>query len=330
MGPAFRDPADRWPTLAALTYSATAYVGGWTLLLTAGPWLALLGVLLLGHGLITAAYLLHETIHYAVFRDRAPNERLAAVLAWLTGACYASFAELQRKHLRHHADRADVLIVDHRELLAAAPAWSRRLVLALEWAYIPAVDLLLRAYALVHPFRTPGRAGQRRRVAGVAAVRWSALAAVAWVAPPGALGYLLAQGLMIHVLRFMDAYQHTYEVITTPDGEAPPRDQRPPKTAEYPNTFSNLLSVRWPRLNWLTLNFAYHNAHHVNPVVGWARLPALHDELFGRNDPQILPAGRLLASYHRHRVRRIRGEAAGTEGAGLPLGAVGVSFLVPV
>jgi fatty acid desaturase len=330
MGPAFREPADRWPTVAALAYSTTAYTAGWILLLTAGPWLAAIGALLLAHGMVTAAYLLHETLHYAVFRDRAPNERLASVLTWLTGACYAPFGELQRKHLRHHADRADVLIVDHRELLTKGPGWVRRLVLALEWAYVPAVDLILRGYALARPFRQPGPSKQRWRVIGVAAVRWPALGAIAWWTPGAAIGYVLAQGLMIHVLRFMDAYQHTYEVITTPGGEAPPRHLRPPKSAEHPNTFSNLLSVRWPRLNWLTLNFAYHNAHHVNPVVGWARLPALHHQLFGAANPQVIPASGLLASYHRNRVRRILGDAAGPEAGGLPLGAVGVSFLVPV
>ena len=49
----------RWHT-GAITYSLAAYVVGWWLLFLGG-WAGFIpGVLLLGHGMIIAAYMIHE------------------------------------------------------------------------------------------------------------------------------------------------------------------------------------------------------------------------------------------------------------------------------
>ena len=42
---------------------------------------------------------------------------------------------------------------------------------------------------------------------------------------------------------------------------------------EEDNTYSNLLSTRYPWLNLLVLNFCYHNVHHNKPSEPWYRLP---------------------------------------------------------
>jgi fatty acid desaturase len=118
---------------------------------------------------------------------------------------------------------------------------------------------------------------------------------------------------------------------------APPRDH----DYEQHNTYSNLVSTRWPWLNLLLLNFAFHNAHHERPVEPWHRLPALHAALYpeAAGDPeghaQTLPMARYLRSYHRHRLSRVLDDDYGVVGSGPDRaegfrGAYGVSFLTAV
>jgi len=136
-------------------------------------------------------------------------------------------------------------------------------------------------------------------------------------------------------LRFMDAFQHTYEVFASSSLQAAPGDPKRDLRYEYENTYSNLIAERCWWLNLLVLNFAYHNAHHVRPSVPWYRLRSLHGSLYGGKDRQVIACRELLGSYHRHRVARILADdcgsvAAGGDRAGSFLGAVGVSFLTAV
>jgi fatty acid desaturase len=65
------------------------------------------------------------------------------------------------------------------------------------------------------------------------------------------------------------------------------------------------LSSRYPQLNWLTLNFGYHNAHHADMNVPWYRLPALHQELTGGDPEKVIPLSSQLRLYHCNRVKRV-------------------------
>ena len=88
--------------------------------------------------------------------------------------------------------------------------------------------------------------------------------------------------IMLSVLRFADAYQHTYEAFAVlEDGGKLPEDKRRDRSYEQQNTYSNVVSERWPALNLLLLNFSFHNAHHEKPVAPRYRLPKLHAELYG-------------------------------------------------
>jgi fatty acid desaturase len=147
--------------------------------------------------------------------------------------------------------------------------------------------------------------------------------------------YAIAYVLFLNVLRFMDAFQHTYEVFVTRSLAAAPIDPRRDLRYEYENTYSNLLAERRGWLNLLVLNFPYHNAHHVRPGEPWYRLPALHRSLYGDKDRQVITCAQLVASFHRHRVARVFAEdygsvAATGKRAGDFIGAVGVSFLTAV
>jgi fatty acid desaturase len=168
------------------------------------------------------------------------------------------------------------------------------------------------------------------------AIRVAFFVALALVSIKALLLYTLAYVLFLHVLRFMDAFQHTYDVFPSRSLEPAPADPKRTRRYEYENTYSNLVAVRWPWLNLLTLNFAYHNAHHTRSGEPWYRLPALHHALYGENDPQVLPCHDLLGGYHRNRVTRVLAEDYGSVGGSTStrassfIGAVGVSFLTAI
>ncbi len=316
----------------ALAYAFSGYAGGLTLMIAAPwPW-ALGGTLWFAHALIISAYLFHEFAHGTIFSSPAANTRGGVLMTWLTGSCYARYEQLRRKHMRHHVDRADVISLDTKALLQSTPAWVRRAMLALEWAYVPAVELLMHAYVIARPFLDPQRRADRGRVLAFLALRGSAFAALGVFAPRALILYGVAYLIMISVLRFADAFQHTYDAYAIPDSDPVPADKPRDKAYEQANTYSNLASLRWPRLNLLLLNFPFHNAHHEKPTAPWYRLPALHRELYGDDPGQAIPMARLLLPFHRHRVTRVLADDYGEvdpragHAAGF-IGAVSVSFL---
>jgi fatty acid desaturase len=316
------------PNILALGYMAAGYLAGVGLLVAQAWWLNALGVLLLAHALTYSAYFLHEFAHGAIFKSNAANQRGGTAMSWINGSCYAPFADLRRKHMRHHIDRADVITFDYKRFLREAPAWVRALVLALEWAYIPAVEFIMRAYVMLLPFIAPERAAGRRRILAVLAVRLAFFAALAWVSPKAVLLYFVAYLLFVTVLRFADAYQHTYDAFAVLTGGRIPNDKVRDHDYEQHNTYSNLVSL-------LLLNFSYHNAHHEKPTVPWYRLPTLHRELYADDGTQVLPMAGLLRGFHRHRVQRVLSDDYGVVTTGADkaqdfYGAVGVSFLTAV
>ncbi len=342
----FRRSDGALPNLAVIFYTLIGWAAGiWLMTLAPLGW-NLLGVALTAHTLVYSAYLIHDCAHHAVFRGAAANDRLGLLMSWINGACLASYAGLKKKHLRHHADRLDVVTFDYRAALNRAPKWLRRTVLGLEWAHVPAVEFLMRGLVLAAPFTSEGGGG-RLRLLSLLSIRIAAFAALGIYSIKAILWYLLAYLIFVTVLRFMDAFQHTYEVFPTRTLAPAPADPRRDLRYEYENTYSNLIAERWTWLNLLTLNFSYHNAHHVRPSEPWYRLPALHRSLYGeQRDRQVIPCRELLASFHRHRVARIFATDCGSVGAAQQtppagamraegraagfIGAIGVSFLTAV
>ena len=323
-----------WPNLLVVSYTLLGWPFGIWLLTRPAMWLNAAGVLLTAHALIYSAYLIHDCVHHAVFTTTAANDRLGVLMSWINGASLANYQRLKKKHLRHHSDRLDVVTFDYRAALRRSPRWVRGSVLALEWTYVPAVELWIRGMILAAPFSW-GTAAEKTRVLGALAVRLAFFCVLALISMKAVLLYALAYVLFLTIMRFMDAFQHTYEVFASHSLEAALPDPRRDLRFEYENTYSNLLGVRWRWLNLLVLNFPYHNAHHVRPSVPWHRLPALHRSLYGEKDRQVIACRELLGSFHRHRVARVMAEDYGTvsaagDRAGGFLGAVGVSFLTAV
>jgi fatty acid desaturase len=331
----FRYPAGVLPNVAALTYTLGGYAGG-VVLLTLGHWLLnLAGVLLTAHTLVYAAYFIHELAHQSIFKSAEANNRWGVLMSWLAGSCYAAFGALRRKHMRHHTDRADVLTFDYKAFLGRSPQWVRRGVVALEWSYVPAVEFIMHGYVMLLPFLKAERKAERPRVLAVLAVRAVLFGLLAWYSLKAVLLYLVAYMIMLHVLRFTDAFQHTYDAFAVLEGGDIPGDKVRDRDYEQNNTYSNIVSVAHPGLNLLLLNFSYHNAHHERPIEPWYALPRLHAQLLAGEYAQVLPMAALLKGYHRDRVARVLSDDYGAVGQGPNkadgfLGAVGVSFLTAV
>ena len=327
-----RDPAGLLPNLLAIGYAVAGYAAGlWAI--TAGPWwVSAPGAILLGHAMVIAAYLTHEAAHMTVFRRPRHNRVLGEAMGWITGAGYASFDRIRHMHLRHHQDRADVGCFDYQDFLRRSPAWVRRTVYALEWAHVPAVELIMHAQVIVRPFLADHLAAHRGRVLAVGGARLAFFALLAWASPWALLWYALAYVLMIQVLHLGDAFAHTFDAYFVGAPDEPVPGQGRDREWELAHTYSNLVSTRWPALNLLNLNFGYHKLHHDRASVPWHRLPAAHRERYGDRDPQTLPWAELWRTLHRNRLRRILCADYGGVGAGPGradgfVGAHGVSFL---
>jgi fatty acid desaturase len=327
-----RDPAGAPYTAAVLLYISITYIGGWVALFQDSAAINALGVIVLAHGMFIAAYLLHDCGHNAVFLSTARNASLGKVLNWIAGSCYGRYEDIRYKHMRHHVDNYDPVVWDYRSFLKRHPTLET-IVKAAEWAYIPAVEIMMHTMLVVAPWCIESKREQRGRVLGVVLVRGSVLVTIFLLNPVAFFLYVLAQLLLFTALRFMDCYQHNYEVVFNLDDEDAEILHRGDTEYEQRNTYTNLLSERFPALNLLALNFCYHNAHHQKPTLGWYRLPALHAQMYPDVEPQVLGFLEQARSFHKHRVARIYAEDYGDDEVkqslveGRAVGADALSFL---
>jgi fatty acid desaturase len=328
--PLFKDAYGAFANTLAMAYALLGTAAGFVLMAEPHVVAAGAGVVLTAHAMFIAAYLVHEACHDTIFKKHAHNRAAGELMSFVAGASYASYERIRHLHLRHHRERLDVSCFDYRAFLLRAPAWVRRIVLALEWAYVPAVEVLMHLQVIVRPFVERSQRKYLRRVLVVLALRGSAWVALFVYAPRVFLLYCVAYGLFLTALAFFDAFQHTYECYFEPGATPPDRSHRS-REYEQVNTFSNLVSVRFPWLNVLALNFGYHNAHHERTGTPWYRLPALHRELFPES-VQVLPVRELVRTFHDNRVRRVFDTDYGAVAAGPGrgdafVGAHGVSLL---
>jgi fatty acid desaturase len=206
---------------------------------------------------------------------------------------------------------------------------------ALEWAYIPGVEVLMRLQLICRPVFVRSQRCHLARASAMLLLRLGLLVFLALYSVKAVLLYGVAVLLQMRVLNFFDAFHHTFEQYCVSPQEPIPSTGRS-RAYEQANTYSNLISTRLPWLNWLVLNFVYHNAHHHRPSVPWWRLPTVHQTLYGNNNtPALLTSRELLATWHRNRVRRVVAEDYGMVGEGVRrgdtfIGAHGASFLTVV
>lgn len=281
-----------------------AYVVGFTAMTSESLWLNAAGVLLLAHSMVIAAYFIHECAHDSLFKMSRHNRLFGEFLLWIAGASYSDYEAIKHKHVRHHVDRADIVSFDFRERLPEYPK-TLKLIKALEWFYIPAVEIMMHALIIILPFVKENRRQQRSRVITALVLRVAFFVWLATFSWKILLLYPVAYMLFMTIMRFMDVNQHTYDLHETLDRKRGKEVEGYDRAFESRNTFSNLISVRYPWLNLLVLNFSYHNVHHDQQIQPWYRLPKLHAKLHGSYRTQLLPFVNLLKSYHDNRVVRI-------------------------
>jgi acyl-lipid omega-6 desaturase (Delta-12 desaturase) len=262
-----------------------------------------LATLLLAHSMVIAAYLIHECGHNLVFRRARDNARLGRIMSWVCGAAYGTYEDMRYKHFRHHVDNDDVVWFQYDAFFAKHPRVTH-LTRALEWLYIPAHDLIMHCIMILTSFVIPQRRNQRVRNVIVILVRGGLFAALLYWFPKAAILYAVAYLAMIHALRFMDSVQHDYPYSPTLFDYVP-APHKGDRAWEQQHTFSNPLSLRFEKLNWLMLNFGFHNAHHADMNVPWYRLPALHAALTGGDPDRVIPLQAQLVLYHRNRLARV-------------------------
>ena len=287
----------------AVAYAIGAYSIGFAGLFSATIAINAAATLLLAHGMIIAAYLIHECGHNLVFHRARDNAKLGRFMSWLCGAAYGTYEDMRYKHFRHHVDNDDVVWFDYDKFFADHPRFTQ-FVRVLEWFYIPAHDLMMHAVMVFTSFIIPERRSQRARNLTVILIRGGIFSALLIFFPKVAVLYMLAYLLLVHVLRFADSVQHDYPYNTTLF-ETASSPRKGDLEWEQEHTFSNMISLRFPALNLVTLNFGYHNAHHANMNLPFYRLPELHRELSGGDPAFVIPLAAQLALYHRNRVSRI-------------------------
>jgi len=313
----FHEPAGAIYHGAAMGYALAGYLLGLYGLFSAS-WLINLGATLwLAHAMVIAAYLIHECGHNTVFRSNKANERLGRLLNWVTGSSYTTFEDIRYKHFRHHMDNDDSVWFVYADYWENHPRLAQ-LTQFFEWFYIPAHEILMHSLMLFQAFIIPQRRAQRRRNSIVILVRGGVFFTVLFMFPKAALLYLVAYLLMLQILRFMDSLQHDYganPILFEPD--APSRYGG--RANEQAHTFSVPLSLKHEWLNWLTLNFGFHNAHHKRPTVPWYRLPAYHRESFGSDPEQVIPFKTQLRIFHKYRVERVLHAGGDLDGRPSPM-----------
>jgi fatty acid desaturase len=315
----------------ALSYTFLTYgLGVFLLLLPSWGWNGV-GVVLVVHGLVLSATFTHELIHGNIFKEhRQLNAFWGRVMTHLNGACYAPWEDLVSHHFNHHIHHGDFVGFDPAVYFKAMHPWLRSLYMALEWIYFPLFEFELRWRIILAPlFQTEKRKLLLRNLS-LMIYRTILFALLGWYSPQGLLLYGITYISFVNLMRFADAFHHTYEYVIM-GNPIPQRD----RIYEQAHTFSNLVSTRFPWLNLLFLNFGYHNAHHHNMSVPWHELPKLHQAVFGGVSGGIMPLPILAGNYHKFRLQRLfsgQGDATlETPESGLVgfTGGIAVSFLTP-
>ena len=326
----FREPEGALPNSLVLVWTTIIWLTSFAIMGADSLVLNIAAVILCVHAMVLAAYLVHEAAHYTLFRDPAHNRLVGEWMSFVAGACYASFERIRHLHIRHHRDRADVTCFDFKGLMHRQPR-LKKLLQALEWAYLPATEALMHLQVIWRPFFVASQRRYLLRSLTMLVIRMSLLISLAAWSAQALMLYAASYLIFLHVLNFFDAFHHTFEQFFVDENEPVPLEGRD-RQYEQANTFSNVVSVRYPVLNLLALNFGYHNAHHERAAVPWYRLPKLHRELYGTHSLAVMPLSELLKTWHKNRVSRVISEDYGAPGKGAGradgfVGAHGVSFL---
>jgi fatty acid desaturase len=342
-----RDPKDGYKTLLAVLYALCADVialvlMSWGSQPMSQPMPIVTTVLAIGlaaHGRVVASFLVHECTHSTLFVQASMNHLTGTACLWLAGVPYADFHRVKDFHLKHHKDRADTVEFDYRTFVREdLPVCMRRLILAGEWCLLPVVETGMHCRTALAPILFNMGCQRRRRAAKIGVTAMGCFyGCLYWVGGGYAVAaQVVAGALCLQILSIHDCFTHTYEAFFLDETYVPGPKGR---TAQYEeiNTYSLLtLGFGSPTINMGILNFGFHNAHHVKPMVPWYKLPDLHTKLYNNkvDSSQVIYHTELLRPWFEHRLRRVLEENYGTvQDKGTPqrtvdfVGTLGISFL---
>ncbi|MEO0348571.1 MAG: fatty acid desaturase [Cyanobacteria bacterium P01_A01_bin.15] len=314
---------------AVIFYVVSGYFVSWLTFFSPSVSINLLGYGLLTHSLITSAYMVHEFIHGSVFQTMKWNIVGGNIMLWLNGSCYSGFRNLAKIHITHHINSVDSADFDLPRFLRNSSKPVRYIILGLEWLYFPAANLFLRFREILILVQKQNLSKNKLRIFFFLIVRAVFFLFIGILSTKALALYFLSYISMINILRFMDAFQHTYEVYPS-SSKLPRRDTK----YEQENTFSILFPKHLSWFNLLFLNFGYHNAHHADMKCPWYQLNSLNEHLFPVLETNTIPISNAVKSYHHFRIERLllgQGDVLKKEKSldiGHFYGATGVSFLL--
>lgn len=283
-----------WLNILVIIYTLTAYYGGIALLLFPSVWLNIVGTILVSHGLVYAAFLGHELLHGSVFKKRNLNELTALIIRWITGMCYVPFNQAAHGHIGHHLGiKSKSKGKGPLAVLLALPEPVVVGVVILEWLYFPIISFLYIWWRNFFPFRQGQPWPQKLRVLLLMLARGIMFTVLGIISFKALSLYFFAYLIMITVVRFNQAFEHTSSYTDDPESRI------------SFTTFSPVISKKYSWLDMLVLNFSYHNAHHILMSCPWYHLPSLDRHIFQGHQEHHLAWVTLLQNYHRFRTTRL-------------------------
>ncbi len=267
--------------LVAFRQFGTAAASAFLIVRFASPWVWVPAAVLLGFMVFSFTVLLHEVVHFAVFRQR--RGRRNRLLAWLYAVPSGlSPGQFTRWHLDHHKELGDADKDPKRHHLT--PRIVRRWFKALYLT--PALfPIYFRAAAREASTYEPGfRARLRRERAVVLGAHFAAMGAIAWVwGAPMLLKLYVAPIFFVFPIAFtINRLGQHYDIE--------PGD---------PAAWGTLVKSN-PLWDYLFVWSNYHMEHHYFPGVPCYHLAALHKELkpvFDRHPMRVRTYGGLLYDW---------------------------------
>jgi len=292
--------------IAVCLYTVVGCVAAYWQLVFGGDSLfaATLATLLLTHTTIFSGLLTHEAMHNTLVGGKTINWFLGNVMTVISGAFTVSFDRLKHQHLAHHRFQVGYDGFSVTKWARAQPAWLLETLLLLEWCYVPVLSFIARVHSLTAPFLLEKHRELRTRMALALLVDATFFAVIGWWRWRALVCALISYVLMVMILRVYDCFHHVFDIVPldTPIAEIPVEN----KDYEQLHTYSSLFSRSEPWMNWLFLNYGYHNAHHFIPATHWLDLPILDEEIYGDSQQHCLIGMQVLQQFHLHRTNRIR------------------------
>lgn len=291
-----------------INYTIVGFLIGLYLILLEQLWLNLLGTILITHTSIWAALLTHEFMHDTIFQKPKINYIFGVLMTIISGACYVPYTLLKYQHLEHHRHKVGYDGFSITNWVLSLPYIVRIILITLEFFYIPILSFVSRWRSLLLPMIRPLYKNMRWRIIVVFILRSMFFTTLYFIHPWSILYVFLAHILMLNLLRVYDCYHHTFAII--PLGISAPKLN---KDYEQKNTYSSLISRKYYWLNWIFLNYGYHNAHHYRPQIHWYDLPKIDTILYPDTATHCILFPDLILWYHRNRIKRIY------NGLGMPI-----------